>query len=72
VRVIGPFETGFIVGAVVGIPAGMMVTLTYQWWLDRRAYRHHFDMDTTIERLRALDRHPTRTLAERNRERFDV
>jgi hypothetical protein len=68
------FAAGWTMGLVTGTLLGVMATLTYQWASAYLARRRHFEMDTSVERLRALDRHPSQTelqrIAERNLEQY--
>jgi hypothetical protein len=71
---VSSFAAGWLMGLVTGTLLGVMATLTYQWASAYLSRRRHFEIDTSVERLRALGRHPSQAelqlLAEENLERY--
>jgi hypothetical protein len=68
------YTTGVVLGIFAGIPLGILGLVAYQTFSAYLAHRKHFEMDTSVERLRALGRHPSQAelqlLAEENIERY--
>jgi hypothetical protein len=62
-----------LIGWVTAVPLVWVGFVAYQWLTDL-SRRKRFEIDSSLERLRALDRHPSqaelRRMADRNVEQY--